>query len=315
MTYADATRNVVTGLLVFVTLAPSTLMIGAFAQNYSGDAESGAQSVTNYTTSYEVKAADVTSPVTIVAENHVYYPGGQVRVTGFVWMEIVDRIESLDAITIEAKDGQGNIIARENASIASDGKYATTLALLDSANSGTYTVQAKIELEADALGLIEALTSATLQSSAEFVVAKPVAYKVTAEDQEFEVQLASNSGINAVQFNQQDKKLSFFAEGNDGTAGVTEITIPKVLLSGNLTVFVDQNLVDSDQVLLKSDTATATVLEVNYHHSIHRVEVAGTAAVPELPVTTAILAVTVGGIVVMSTLVRHRLNHGISSSV
>lgn len=313
MTYADATRNVVTGALLIVILAPGTLLIGAFAQN-SGDTESGVQTTTNYTTSYEIKTPDVTSPVTLEAENHVYYPGEEVKVTGFVWTELLETVESLNAISIEAKDGQGNVVARNNASIGSDGKYVAGLALLDSANTGLYTVQAKIELEADALGLVKALTSATLQSSAEFVVAEAVAHPVMVEDQEFEVLLASNSGINAPEFKQQDKKFVFFVEGDDGTTGVTEITIPKALLSGNMSVFIDQNIVVSDEVLLKSDTATETVFEINYHHSIHRVEVAGTNVVPEIPAAVAILVVAIGAIVVMSTLTQHRLNRGASSS-
>lgn len=303
---ADTTTIALVGIALFTILGPSAFFINAFAQSDSTNL--GVESNMNYNSSYEVAAADVTAPVTIEAENHVYYPGDDVRVTGFVWIEIVNRIDTLDVITLEAKDGQGNIIARENATIVSDGKYTTSFALLDGASSGTYTVQARIELEADALGLVQAITSAALQSSTEFVVAEPTEHKITADNREFDVVIASNSGINEVTLNQEDKKLSFLVEGNDGTTGVTEIRIPKAMLSGDMTVLIDQNIAIEDDVLLKSDTATETVFEINYKHSIHRVEVAGTNVVPEFPVAIVIMAVTIGAMIVVSTLAKRRGN-------
>jgi hypothetical protein len=102
-------------------------------------------------------------------------------------------------------------------------------------------------------------------------------------------------------------------EGNDGTTGVTEIRIPKAMLSGDMTVLIDQNIAVEDDVLLKSDTATETVLEINYKHSIHRVEVAGTNVVPEFPVAIVIMAITIGTMIVVSTLAKQRGNWSILS--
>ncbi len=304
MTSADPANISLVGIALFAIFSPGAFLINAFAQSDSIDL--GVESSTRYSTSYEVIAADVTSPVTIEAENHVYYPGDDVTVTGFVWIELVNRIDALDVLTLEAKDGQGNVIARENATIGSDGKYTTSFALLDSATSGTYSVQSRIELEADALGLVQAITSAALQSSAEIVVAVPTEHKIMAENQEFDVMIASNSGINEVNLNKEDKKLSFLVEGSDGTTGVTEIRIPKAMLSGDMTVLIDQNIAIEDDVLLKSDTATETVFEINYKHSIHRVEIAGTNVVPEFPVAIVIAAVTIGAMIGVSTLAKRR---------
>jgi len=308
---ADTTKIALLGIAMFTILGPSTFLTSAFAQSDSMNL--GVESNMSYNSSYKVAPADVTTPITIEAENHVYYPGDDVRVTGFVWIELVNRIDALDVITLEAKDGQGNIIARENATIGSDGKYTTSFTLLDSASSGTYTAQARVELEADALGLVEAITSATLQSSREFVVAEPIEHKITADNKEFDVVIASNSGINEVTLNQADKKLSFLVEDNDGTTGVTEIRIPKAMLSGDMTVLIDQNIAIEDDVLLKSDTATETTFEINYEHSIHRVEIAGTNVVPEFPVAIVIMATTIGAMIAVSTLAKRGGNWSILS--
>lgn len=298
------TISKLTAAILFAIL--STALIPAFAQGGSGSMATGAE-LDGFNTSYELAAADITSPVTLGVENHLYYPGEEVRVDGSVWTELVSQIDTLELVNIEAKDSQGNIIARETATVENDGKYGTSFSLLDGGATGIYSVQARIELDADALGLVKAITSATLQSSSEFVVAEPREYEVTAESQEFNVTIASNSGITDVKLNQPGKRVSFFAEGSDGTTGVTEITIPKAMLSGNMTILLDQNLVPDEDVLLKSNTATEAVFEINYKHSIHRVEVVGTNVVPEFPLSILVVALAVGAIVVLSTLGKNRL--------
>jgi hypothetical protein len=298
----QSTRSLAAVYLLLV-LGCSPILSVAFAQSSGEDAPAESAS---YTTSYQVGIAGVTGPVTVEAENHLYRPGDDVKVVGFVWIDLVQRIEALEIISIEAEDPQGNIIAREEALIGEDGKYTATFSLLDSASEGTYTVRSKVELEADALGLVEAITSASLQSSVEFVVAEPVEHRVAAEGQEFTVEVASNSGITDFKFSQQDKKLSFLVEGNDGTTGVAEVRIPKALLSGNMTVLIDQNIAVADDVLLKSDTASEAVFEVNYKHSIHRIEFAGTSVVPEFPVALLVMATTIGAMVAASAISRRR---------
>jgi hypothetical protein len=298
-------------ILAILLFIPVSLFAEVFAQS---DAGTQAESAAGYRTSYQVASADVASPLTVQVENHVYSPGDDVKVMGLVWLELIERIDAIDIVKVEAKDGQGNVIARENTTVGNDGSYAATFALLDGASTGTYTIQARIEVEADALGLVNAITSAALQSSIEFAVAEPVEHNITTENQEFVVSIASNSGISEVQLNREDKKLSFFAEGNTGTTGMTEIKIPKSLLSGDMTVLIDQNIAAEDDVLLKSDTGAETTLEINYKHSIHRVEVAGTNVVPEFPLAILIMAAAIGTIAVASTVLRLRGSKGAISA-
>jgi hypothetical protein len=251
-----------------------------------------AQTETEYKSSYAIPAAEASTPLTVQLEHHLYNPGDEVTLRGSVWMEIVNRVDNLDLVKIEVKDSKGNIVVREDASVESDGNYSKTFMLLENAEKGTYTLEASIEIDADALGIVQAITSAALQSSIQFAVASPVEHNVNAENQNFTVYLASNSGVNDFQFRQEEKRVSFFVEGDADTNGMTEITIPKKLLSGKMTVLIDQNVVVEDSVLLKSDTGSETILEINYKHSIHRVEVAGTNVVPEFPMVPLVLAVT-----------------------
>lgn len=98
------------------------------------------------------------------------------------------------------------------------------------------------------------------------------------------------------------KKVSFTVEGETGTKGVTQITIPKAVLSGQLTVFVDGTRLesDSDDVIVTSDTESETTLEISYHHSTHTIDVVGTQAVPEFPVSMLVMAIAVGLMVLLA---------------
>lgn len=252
----------------------------------------------DYESSYPNLTADVTKPLTIELEEHLYHPGDIIVARGSVWMELLNQVDALNVVKVEIKDNAGNVVAREEATIIkSDGSYSASLRILESAGKGTYGAEARIELEADALGIVESITSAALQSSMRFAVATPDNYPVDVGDRNFTVMIASNSGINDFQFKQQEKRISFFVEGEAGTKGVTEVAIPKELLSGEMRVFMDQNLVAEEDVIVKSQTAAETTFEINYAHSIHRMEVTGTSAIPEFPMgALAAVAAVVGSI-------------------
>lgn len=303
--YAILTFAGITAIL-FIPM-PTFVTSSAFGQESGNMTNDNSQ--TKYESSYSIETSGATRPLTIGTEHHLYHPGETIRVGGSVWADLVEKVENLDLVKIELKDGMGNIVAREEANVsASNGEYSTSLRLLDSAGKGLYTVSTNVEVDADALGIINTITSAALQSSIEIAVAPPEEHKVDAENQEFTVTIASNSGISNFNFNQQDKKISFFVEGDSGTTGITEITIPKRLLSVDMSVFVDQNLVAKEDVLLKSDSETETTFEINYHHSIHRVEVAGTNVVPEFPLATLVMAGSIASVIALFAIMTKRVH-------
>lgn len=258
---------------------------------------------TEYSASYEIKESGITSPVTIQLDNHVYSPGEETRVFGEVWKDVMEASDSIKSVVIEVRDNEGNVVGRENAMIGSDGKYASSVRLLDSAGTGLYTAESKIEVEADSLGIIQTITSAALRSSIEFVVAQPMEKTINAENQQFEVNLASNSEISSFEFRQHDKKISFTADGADTATGITEITIPKELLSGKMVVLIDEDIAPMQDVIVKSDTEKETVMEINYKHGISAlggprlIEVTGTNVVPEFPMAYLVGAVAIAGVI------------------
>ncbi len=297
MAFADR-RVALTGIASSLLLMLFVPNIG-WAQNSSTSAETNTDA--EFSTSYKTEVTGIGKPLTLSTQNHVYHQGDRVRAEGAVWIELIEQVDAISLVKVEMKDGSGNVVAREDASVdKSNGSYATSLRLQDTAGKGVYTLESRIELEADALGIVETVTSAALQSSVQFVVAQPADYNVNAENQNFTVSIATNSGVNAFEFKQQEKKISFFIEGDSGTVGVTEITIPKTLLSGEMTILMDQNVVDNDNVLLKSETTSEATYEINYHHSIHRMEITGTSVVPEFPLSIIALATAVGSIVALS---------------
>jgi hypothetical protein len=104
----------------------------------------------------------------------------------------------------------------------------------------------------------------------------PVTFPVQGQN----VQISSNSTITNFQFSGTSKKISFDVSGADGTEGFANITIPKALLSGDFTVYLDQTpLTNGVNYTLTSDT-TYNSLNVNYSHSTHKIEVVGTQVIP-----------------------------------
>lgn len=293
--------NRVTLIWILALLIVPILPSAAFAQN-----QTSTEAEASYSSSYQVEEPDTITPVTVGLEYHLYNSGNEVSVRGSVLDELVEQVDNLDLVKVELKDGEGNVVARQDATVEGSGNYSTTLKIPDNAEPGTYTVESRVEIEADALGIVEAITSATLFSSMEFVVADHAEYSVSAEGEDFQVMIASNSEVDGFEFNQEQKKVTFSVDGDDGAIGVTEITIPKALLSGDMKVFIDENLVPQEDVVLKSETEAETTFEINYTHSVHRMDITGTNVIPEFPAVVVIMAVAISAIVGMTIIGKTR---------
>ena len=198
---------------------------------------------------------------------------------------------------LNVTDNKGNVtVGQKQVQINDNGTFTTTFTSPQNAEQGSYSVDAKIEVNASLLDTLSADIKSKLDTSARFEVLSSNAYAVKAEDgKSFDVDIASNSTVNQVEFKQQEKKISFHVEGQSGTEGVTEITVPKALLSGQITASIDGKVIppESSDVVTIADTQDGMTLEINYHHSEHTIEVSGTNVVPEfpLPVVGAIAAV------------------------
>ena len=94
----------------------------------------------------------------------------------------------------------------------------------------------------------------------------------------FHVTTESNSTISNFNFIKEDKKLLFNVTGPPDTNGFCNITIPNQLLGGPFSVTFDGQLMSE---MLTSDNGTHTWLHFTYPHSVHRIEIIGTTAIPE----------------------------------
>ena len=287
---------VLTAILVSMGLNVS---IPAMAQ--TGSAQSSTETEIEYMTEYPRIEAEGDSEVTVQTEHHLYRPGDTVRVTGSVSEEMRQETES-DTVTVQLMSEDGAEIGQQQATIDSQGEYSADIALASNAEVGEYSAGSKIEVQANLLGLLSAEIIAKLESpEASFVVGAESSHEVEAEGGEtFDIEIASNSNIGEVELREEAKMLSFTVEGETGTRGVTEVTVPKAMLSGKMMVLIDGQVVSSSSsdVILKSETNADVTFEINYSHSEHTVEITGTNVVPEFPIAATAIAASIGAVIV-----------------
>lgn len=271
-------------------------------------AETSAEAKTMYKPAYPKLMADSRNSFTVHSEKHLYKPGEQVIVGGSIWSSLLSEIGGAELVTVQVTDNKGNVVTNQNVPINSEGNYSASFMLPLDAELGAYTIDSKIQVGAGVLGVLDAEVTAKLDSSAKFAVVSPNAFAVKAEGKEFKVSVASNSTISNFRFDQEAKKVSFTVEGETGTQGVTQIMIPKTMLGGQMTVIIDGKVVapDLNSVIVASGTNSETTLEINYHHSVHTVEVVGTSAVPEFPVSMVVTAAAIGSVVAAVAVARKR---------
>ena len=274
-------------------------------ENYHASAnENGSHG--HYANAYEKISAGSDDEFTVQAQRHLYKPGDSVTVDGSLWSSLMASLGNVSTVSIQVKDDDGNMVYDGKGQVNADGTYSTEFQLPSDAKKGAYNVDVTADVSADVLNNLALKTKGTLESSTKIVVVSPNAMSVKAEGHDFDVQVASNStSVTNLNFDEPNKKLSFTVEGDAGTKGVTEITIPKSLLNGDLTVMIDGQAMAQSDVVETADTDTETTLELNYHHSTHQIDIVGTNAVPEFGTMASVaLVVSVLTLVVVSSQIK-----------
>jgi hypothetical protein len=105
-----------------------------------------------------------------------------------------------------------------------------------------------------------------------------IPYTFSASGQQIKV--ISNSTITNFQFNPTEKKISFNVSGSDGTKGFSNITIPKDLMGGIITVYKDQLLLTSGVDYVDTSNSTHYVVNIVYSQSSHEIEIVGPQVTP-----------------------------------
>ena len=277
--------------------------------NVGANMSSSSSSSASYKPSYPSERADDRRPFTVHSETHLYKPGEDVTVEGSISASLIDQIGGeVSTVTLNVTDNKGNVTAEEDAEVNDDGEFSATFALPVDAELGSYSVDAMIEVEASVLDTLNANIKSKLETSARFEVVSSNAFAVNAEGRNFEVDIASNSTVKDFAFEKQDKKVSFVVDGETGTRGVTQITIPKALLSGEMMVSIDGKAIppESSEVVAIANTEEGMTLEINYHHSEHTVEVSGTSVVPEFPVSMIVMVAAIGSVIATISVVTRK---------
>ncbi len=270
--------------------------------NYQSSSELQTQSHENYKMSYEKMNADSKNSFTMETEHHIYKPGDQVSIEGSIWSSLMATVGGISSVSIQVTDNNGNIVYTGKGQVNSDGDYSAQIQLPPDAKNGAYTVDVKGDVSADLLSTLSLKTQTSLESSAKFVVVSPNAFAIKAGGKDFSVQVETNSSdVSDIKFDEQGKKLSFTVQGETGTKGVTEVTIPKSLLSGDLTVMIDGQVMAQSDVVETADTNDEVTLELNYHHSTHQIDIVGTNAAPEFgSLVSAVLVFSIVSIIILS---------------
>ncbi len=244
-------------------------------------------------TSYPKISADSESQIVIQSKQMLYQPGETIIVEVSLWTALMSQLGQTSMVTIQILDSRGSMINEKTVELSGSGSYDAQIDIPPSAASGEYTISSEIVVDStvlSALGEIEA----DLDTSSNIIVSVPTIVTVSVEEHgDFEVEIASSSKISQVEFSAQEKTLAFQVEGETGTEGVTQVKIPKQLLSGQITILIDGQVMANDDVIITADTEAETEFELNYPHSAHTVEIVGTNAVPEFgQITMMILTVS-----------------------
>lgn len=282
---------------------------------------------TSYPTAHKVIPADQNEYLTVQTEKRIYFPGEQVKIFGSIWNGMFQEVGGpaylitapavgigsnsvAEVVSIQVRDTEGNVVLNQKTVADNNGEYSATLKIPQNAMSEQYTANAIIQTKAGLINSLDASVSAKLDSSVSFAVSTQSQFAVNTKSGNLDVYIGSNSTINNFEFSSEQKKISFSVQGLTGTKGVTLITIPKAVLGGQLQVFMDGSLLayNSDNVIVTSDARDSTTLEIDYHHSAHTLEIAGTQAaepgtetVPEFgPVAQIMLAISILSIFILS---------------
>jgi len=135
------------------------------------------------------------------------------------------------------------------------------------------------------LGLVE---QTDLHPVTVITVGRPSRYqhKVLWNGVAYDVSMFTNSSVTNFAFHQPAKTESFEIASENGTTGFCNVTIPKELLNGDFTVWID----DSPINFILTQNLTHSFLYFNYTQTVHKVRIVGTSVIPEyIPLLSIII--------------------------
>jgi hypothetical protein len=112
-------------------------------------------------------------------------------------------------------------------------------------------------------------------------------YTYTSDYSTYTIVVSSNSIIEDINFDLNQKQISFNATGPNQTTGFCEIAIPKDLLYGDFQVYLNGEPMTEGEDYTKTINGTHTIIQITYSHSTHLITITGTHTIPEISTWTA----------------------------
>lgn len=107
------------------------------------------------------------------------------------------------------------------------------------------------------------------------------AFNLTWATMNFTVTTYSNSTVKSCSLDQNLKEIIVDITGQTGTTGTCEVAIPKNLLAGNISLYLDSNALLENSDYTHTSNSTHDIYSISYVHSDHTIEIRGTEVVPE----------------------------------
>jgi hypothetical protein len=123
----------------------------------------------------------------------------------------------------------------------------------------------------------------------------PSVQAVTVAGETITLDLNSSSTISEFALDEGSKSITFTVDGENGTAGVTEISIGRVL-EGPYAVTIDGQVASDVKV---TQAAGESIIRISYGDSASDVVITGTNVVPEFPLSLIVVIAAVLGAVIL----------------
>ena len=106
-------------------------------------------------------------------------------------------------------------------------------------------------------------------------------FQVNVDDAAFNISVRTDSIISCFAFDKSNKTVTFDVEGDSGTTGFFNLTLPTRLLGGPYTVKIADTTVLEDYDAPENETHA--FIYCTYNHSCHTIEIKGMTVIPEFP--------------------------------
>ncbi|HEX2014411.1 MAG TPA: carboxypeptidase-like regulatory domain-containing protein, partial [Nitrososphaera sp.] len=176
--------------------------------------------------------------------------------------------------------------------VASADGYATKTAQVEGAAAN---IVLEKEIAARISGTIIAQRS--LAPPVEIALSRAGIINFYHEGSSYGVDLHTNSRVLDARFDPHAKRIDISLEGVQGSAGMSELSIPKHFLAGPFAISLDGKNVEPDDFKV-SENKTHSVIAVPHDHNLQELVIQGSTAVPEFPLPAVVAAVALAAALV-----------------